>query len=69
MRAAWLAPVIALLLAGVAGASTMNRPLQRGTSEGVRMSVYAPGRVIFDLTHARATVRGLLRGPQIFQDA
>jgi hypothetical protein len=65
MRAAWLAPVIALLLAGVAGASTMNRPLQRGTSEGVRVSVYAPGRVIFDLTHARATVRGLLRGPQI----
>jgi hypothetical protein len=65
MRTAWLAPVIALLLAGVAGASTMNRPLQRGTSEGVRVSVYAPGRVIFDLTQASATVHGMLRGPQI----
>ena len=65
MRPAWLAPVIALLLAGVAGAITANRPLQRGTSKGVRVSVYAPGRVIFDLTQVSATARGLLRGPQI----
>jgi hypothetical protein len=53
------------LLAGVAAASVGGRPLQHGTSQGVTVSVYAPGRAVFDLTHANANVRQLLRGPRI----
>jgi hypothetical protein len=39
--------------------------LQHGVSQGVSVAVYAPGRVVFDLTRANATVQGSLRGPQI----
>jgi hypothetical protein len=53
------------LLTGSAAASSASNPLQHGVSQGVRVDVYAPGRVVFDLTHANATVRGMLRGPQI----
>jgi hypothetical protein len=56
---------MALLLTGSAAASSASNPLQHGVSQGVRVDVYAPGRVVFDLTHANATVRGMLRGPQI----
>jgi hypothetical protein len=65
MRLVWSLIAATVLLTGVAAASTKSGPLQRGTSEGVSASVYAPGRVIFDLTNASATARGLLRGPQV----
>jgi hypothetical protein len=65
MRTAQVSIAIALLLTGSAAASSASNPLQHGLSQGVRVDVYAPGRVVFDLTHANATVRGMLRGPQI----
>jgi hypothetical protein len=54
-----------LLLTGVAAASIVSDPLQHGVSQGVSVEVYAPGRAVFDLTHANATVRDHLRGTQI----
>jgi hypothetical protein len=65
MRIVWSSIATTVLLTGVAAASINSQPLQRGSSQGVSASVYAPGRVVFDLTHANATVRGRLRGPQI----
>jgi hypothetical protein len=54
-----------LLLIGGAAASIVSDPLQHGVSQGVSVDVYAPGRVVFDLTHANASVQDHLRGPQI----
>src|SRR6059058_1538213 len=54
-----------LLLTGVAAASIVSDPLQHGVSQGVSVDVYTPGRAVFDLTHADATARDHLRGPQI----
>jgi hypothetical protein len=65
MRIVWSSIATTILLTGVAVASINGQPLQRGSSQGVSASVYAPGRVVFDLTHANVTVRGMLRGPQI----
>jgi hypothetical protein len=53
------------LLTSVATASTANRHLQHGVSQGVSVDVYAPGRAVFDLTQANENVQGSLRGPQI----
>lgn len=65
MRTLWVSIAVTLFLAGAAAASTASPPLQHGVSQGVSVNVYAPGRVVFDLTHASATVRGHLRGPRI----
>lgn len=65
MRTVWVSLATTLLLTGAAAASVASKPLQHGVSQGVSVDVYAPGRAVFDLTHANATVRGLLRGPQI----
>jgi hypothetical protein len=65
MRIAWFSIATTLLLAGVAAASLAIRPLQRGASQGVTVNVYAPGRAVFDLTHASAHARRQLRAPQI----
>ena len=64
MRTVWFS-IATLLLAGVAAASLATRPLQRGGSQGVTVNVYAPGRAVFDLTHANAHVLGRLRAAQI----
>jgi hypothetical protein len=65
MRITLVSVVMTLLLAGVAAASSASSPLQHGVSQGVSVDVYAPGRVVFDFTHANATVRDHLRGRQI----
>ena len=49
------ASIATLLLTSVATASTANHPLQHGVSQGVSVDVYAPERVVFDLTQANAT--------------
>ena len=65
MRSVRSSITMTLLFIGVLGTSTASGPLQRGVSQGVRVSVYAPGRAVFDLTHASGSVRGLLRRTQI----
>ena len=65
MRTVWVSIATALLLTGVATASTASNPLQHGVSQGVTLNVYAPGLGVFDLTHADARVRRLLSQPQI----
>jgi hypothetical protein len=65
MRAFWLHAAAFLLLAGVAVAGTQPDPLQRGSSQGVRVSVFAPAHVVFDLSRANRHVRHVLGGPQI----
>jgi hypothetical protein len=65
MRTVWVSIATALLLTGVATASTASNPLQHGVSQGVTLKVYAPGLGVFDLTHADARVRRLLSQPQI----
>jgi hypothetical protein len=65
MRTLWFSIATTLLIAGVAAASIATRPLQHGASQGVSLSVYAPGRAVFDLTHASANVRRQLRAPRI----
>jgi hypothetical protein len=64
MRIVWFS-IATVLLVSVAAAAAASRPLQHGTSQGVSVNVYAPGRAVFDLTHASAHVRRQLRAPQI----
>jgi hypothetical protein len=65
MRTVWFSIGATLLLAGVAAAATAIRPLEHGTSQGVSVNVYAPGRAIFDLTHATRNALQHLRGPSV----
>jgi hypothetical protein len=63
-RLALIPVATALLAAGVAFGS-IGDAIQHGVSEGVSVNVYAPGRAVFDLTHASANARSHLRAPQI----
>ena len=65
MRAFWLQAAAFLVLSGVAAAGTQPDPLQRGSSQGVRVSVFAPAHVVFDLSRATRHVRQVLAGPKI----
>jgi hypothetical protein len=65
MRAFWLQAAAFFVLAGAAVAGTQTDPLQRGSSQGVRVSVFAPAHVVFDLSRASRHVRQVLSGPQI----
>jgi hypothetical protein len=42
-----------------------NKPLQHGNAQGVRLAVYAPGRAVFDLSHATRGARQHLRGREL----
>jgi hypothetical protein len=60
-----IAVATVLLSVGVAAGSTAGGAIQHGVSQGVRLDVFAPGRAVFDLTHASADARSHLRAPQI----
>jgi hypothetical protein len=62
-RTASFALATSLLFGGVAAASTSNRPVQHGASQGVRVDVYAPGTAIFDLRRVAPTPHRLITGP------
>jgi hypothetical protein len=65
MRTFWLLAAVFPVLAGVALAGTQPDPLQRGSSQGVRVSVFAPTRAVFDLSRASRHVHQVLSGPKI----
>jgi hypothetical protein len=59
------AVALSLLLAAAATAAAGTGALQHGSSQGVQVDVYAPGRAVFDLSRASTGARSHLRGPQI----
>jgi hypothetical protein len=65
MKSGVAAALGVVLLTTSAPASTASSPLQRGESQRVTVAVYAPGRVVFDLTHATRNALQHLRSPSI----
>ena len=66
MQAKWAGPAVAAVLlvtAVTAASASRQRPLQHGSSQGVRVDVYRSGLAVFDLRRIESTPQRLLTGP------